>query len=81
MLQIKLDDVDRLFQLSVELQVLTYLHELVRCDRHEDVVTDKDFAFARRNATDYLNEYQLTAVLRLQALIEKEDFACPAIGQ
>ena len=80
MLQIKLEDVDRLFQLSVELQVLTYLHELVQCDRHEDVVADRAFAFGRRNASDYLNDYQLDAVLRLQALLEREDFAGPITG-
>ena len=43
----------------------------------DDVVMDEDFAFARRNAMAYLNEYQLDAVLRLHALIEKEDFVSP----
>ena len=78
-LQIKVDDVDELFRLSIELQVLTYLYELVQCDKQEDVVADEDFAFARRNAMAYLNEYQLDAVLRLHALLEKEDFVFPVI--
>ena len=72
--KIKLDDVDKLYDLSLELGMLTYLQGLM-CYNHTDLA--QDFEFAKNYAREVLFDKQAEVVCELRRLLEKDGFTQP----
>ena len=70
---IKLADVDELYSIMYELEVLVYLQGLLEFDA-DDTVLEHGFEFAHRHAQNFLCEKELEAVQKLSALLCKGGF-------
>ncbi len=68
---IKLADVDELYSIMYDLEVLVYLQGLMEYD---DSVFDHGFKFAHRHAQNFLWGKELEAVQKLSALLRKDGF-------
>ncbi|MBO5020747.1 MAG: hypothetical protein J6J13_01420 [Clostridia bacterium] len=77
MLKIKFQDLDELYFISLEIEVLTYLQYLTQFDDHEDETTQNIFGQSRNYAKSYLLEKQCEMVKKLKDLIERDDFVNP----
>ena len=70
---IKLADVDELYSIMYDLEVLVYLQGLMEFDA-DDSVLEHGFKFAHRHAQNFLWEKEFEAVQKLSALLCKDDF-------
>ncbi len=75
---VKLDDIDKIGEIAIELEMLTYLQGLILTDADEEPFC-KDLASARKDAESFLWDRQLDAILDLKKLLLKDDFASCAI--
>lgn len=74
MLRVKLKDIDVLGEILAQLEVVTYLQDLLLYDKDGKSALAEDFSFVHRDAQNYLWDWQLDTVLQYKRLIEKEDF-------
>ena len=70
---IKLDDVDELYSIMFDLEMLVYLRGLLDFDTDGSVV-EHEFEFAHRHAESFLWERELETVQKLSSLLCKKDF-------
>lgn len=70
---VKLDDIDKIGEIAVELEMLTYLQGLLLNDADEQPFC-KDLTSARKDAKNFLWDRQLDAILNLRKLLLKDDF-------
>lgn len=81
MLSVKLKDADALGDITVQLEVVTYLQGLLLYDNDGKSVLCEDFEHAYGNACNYLWHWQCEIALRLKKLMDKDDFmARPGTG-
>ena len=73
---IKLADLDELYSVMYDLELLVYLQGLLEFDA-DDSVLEHGFEFAHRNAQSFLWKKELEAVQKLSALLCKEGFCKP----
>ena len=74
MLEIKLDNVDKLNKLMSDFSVISYLECLVRSDEAGHIILDDNMSFARERAGYYLYDRQFETVLKLREILEEENF-------
>jgi len=74
MLKIKISDIDKLFELSATLGVVTYLQHLVKYDADSRIICNEQLAFTYDYANSFLFDIQHETVIALRKLIEREDF-------
>ncbi len=73
-MKMKLEDADTLGEITAQLGMITYLQGLLLYDKEGKSVLTEDLAFVRRDAENYLWDWQCEVVLKLKKLICKEDF-------
>lgn len=77
MLQIKLKDFDELYDLSLKIEMLTYLQYLTEFSDYEDETLQKVSHSSKYYAKSYLMEEQCKTVENLMELIGKDGFVKP----
>ena len=73
MLTINLADVDKLYDILLDLEILTYLRFLVENEEKDDLI-DTTLLTAYRCAPAFLWSKQLEAVKAFRELLTREDF-------
>lgn len=74
MFWIDLDDIDELYNISLELGIITYLQGLVQIDKECNHMYEPSIDFASSCCEKYLLDEQLELVLKFRQTIEREDF-------
>lgn len=74
MLVVKIKDLDKLYDLSLKLEIIAYLQNLVQNDFIEHTLKE-DFEVAQKNVNLILLDKQTQLLKNLRELLNQEDFA------
>lgn len=74
--KVKLEYVDRLFDILYEFGKLTYLQELIY-NNEEFPLSDEKLRFAEKHTRQAILESQIKAVHKFEELLLSDDFAVP----
>ncbi len=74
MFKIKFNDINDLYEISMEISAISYLLRLVEIDTNENIISKGNISNIGENTLSYLINKQYDSMEKLWALLDKEDF-------
>ncbi|MBE6806109.1 MAG: hypothetical protein E7526_06340 [Ruminococcaceae bacterium] len=74
MFKIKFNDLNDLYEISMEISAISYLLRLVEIDTNENIISKGNISYISENTLSYLINKQYDSIEKLWALLDKEDF-------
>ncbi len=74
MFKIKFNDLNDLYEISMEISAISYLLRLVEIDTNENIISKGNISYISENTLSYLINKQYDIIEKLWALLDKEDF-------